>query len=73
MRGSAEPGASPFIGVGVYLMPAIVIPRPFVHTAIGGRMAWMAAPIARPLVGVELCAASRNVIGNEVRHVRVPA
>jgi hypothetical protein len=37
-RGSAEPGASPFIGVGVYLMPAIVIPRPFVNTVMGGRL-----------------------------------
>jgi hypothetical protein len=51
----------------VHLTPAIVIiiPRPFVHAVTGGRMIRMAASIARLLVGVELCAASRNVFGDE--------
>jgi hypothetical protein len=63
-----EPGASPFTGIPVPLPPAVVIiiPRPFVHAVTDGGMAPMAAPIALPLVGVELGTASRHVVGNEV-------
>jgi hypothetical protein len=62
-----EPRASSFTGVAVHLPPAIgiIIPRPFVHPVADSRMARMAAPIALPLVGVELCAASRNVFGDK--------
>jgi hypothetical protein len=62
-----EPGASPFTGVAMHLPPAIVIiiPRPFVHAVTDGGMDRMAAPIALPLVGVKLGAASRHVVGNE--------
>ena len=62
-----EPGPSPFTGVAVHLTPAIVIiiPRPFVHAVTDGSMERTAAPIALPLVGVKLGAASRHVLGNE--------
>src|SRR5262245_12104230 len=52
-------GTSPFTGVTVHLTPAIavIIPRPFVHAVTDGAMVRMAAPIALPLVGVELGAA----------------
>ena len=59
-----EPGTSLFTGVAVHLTPAIVIiiPRPFVHAVTDGVIARMAAPIALPLVGVELGAAGRHVV-----------
>ena len=61
------PGARPLTGVTVHLTPAIaiILPRPFVHAVTDGRMTRMAAPIALPLVGVQLGAAGRHVVGNE--------
>src|SRR5215510_15903174 len=59
-----QPGTSPFRGVTVHLTPAVavIIPRPFVHAVTDGAMVRMAAPIALPLVGVELGAAGRHVV-----------
>jgi hypothetical protein len=61
------PGARPLTGITMHLTPAIAIlvPRPFVHAVTDGRMTRMTAPIALPLVGVQLGATGRHVVGNE--------
>jgi hypothetical protein len=63
----SEPRAGPFTGIAVHLTLAIgiVIPRPFAHPMTDGRMGRMAAPVALPLVGIELGAADWNVVGDK--------
>jgi hypothetical protein len=60
---------SPFTGVAVDLASAIaiIIPRPLVHTMAHGRLAWMAASVALPLVGKEDRAASGNMLRDQAR------
>jgi hypothetical protein len=55
--------AGPLTGVTVHLTSAIaiIIPRPLAYAVADGRMAWMAAPITLPLVGIEPCAAGWEV------------
>ena len=62
-------------GVAMHLTLAItiVIPRPFAYTMADRGMGGMTAPVALPFVGVQQHAASGNVFGDEVRHVRVSA
>jgi hypothetical protein len=44
---------------------AIIIPRPFVSTMADGGMNWMTAAVALLFVGVQPCATSWNIIGDE--------
>ena len=44
---------------------AIIIPRPFVYTMADGAMPRMATTIALPLIGIEFCAARRNVLHDQ--------
>jgi hypothetical protein len=64
-----ERRASSLAGVAVDLAAAIavIIPRPLVHTVADGGMGWMAPPIALPLIGMELRAASGDVLRNQGR------
>lgn len=60
----AKRRAGPFTGIAVHFTSAIsiIIPCPLVHAVADGAMARMAAPIALPLIGIEPCAARRNVL-----------
>jgi hypothetical protein len=68
-QGGPERRASSLAGVAVDFSAAIavIIPRPLVHTVANGGMGWMAPPIALPLIGMELRAASGDVLRNEGR------
>jgi hypothetical protein len=64
-----ERGPRSLAGVAVDLASAIpiVIPRPLMHAVADGGMAWVAPPIALPLIGIEQRAARRKVLRDQGR------
>jgi hypothetical protein len=56
------------IGIAVDLAAAIsIIPRPLMHTMTDNSMRWTAPLIALPLIGIELGAGPREILGDESR------
>jgi hypothetical protein len=58
----------PFTGVAVDLASAvpIIIPGPCVDAMADRGMVWMTTPVALPLIGIQLGAASRKVCNDEL-------
>jgi hypothetical protein len=53
------------IAMDLALAISMIIPRPFAHTMGNRGMAWMAAAITLPFVGIKSGAALGHVVGNE--------